>query len=117
MIVALVVAAFVATDSPDVAQVRAILMPHLKDPLSAQIIVTKGPWRQKAAVMGDRVEGDWYCAEVNAKNDYGGYTGLTKYLLVDGPGDRDLAWRYSEGGLYAIDRIGHRMCSQSEPAK
>lgn len=105
-----------APDPPAVAEVRALMMDRLSDPVSAQIIVTKGPWTEDARVLGDHVNGVWYCAKINAKNAYGGYTGFANYLLVDGPGARNLVWPYSEYGMFPIDRVPERMCRPAVPA-
>jgi hypothetical protein len=94
-----------------VEMVRAALMESLADPLSAQIVVTKGPWRDSMKVYGQPWEGDWICASVNAKNAYGGYVGFQRYLVVVNAAGRSNTWQFGDSDLVYIDRLGRKKCA------
>jgi len=71
-----------------VQRVRMALLHDLSDPLSAQIIITKGPWHgtinteSGPAFLPGTQTGDLICAQVNAKNAHGGYVGFKEYLII-----------------------------------
>jgi hypothetical protein len=71
--------------------VQDFLRGQLKDPYSAQIEVrSMTPTRASGAMFGTPVYGWGICADVNAKNAYGGYTGFKPVIVV---------WRADRGVL------------------
>jgi hypothetical protein len=64
--------------APSADEARGLLLGLLKDPSSAEISGVRGPTQGWA---GD--DYGWkYCANVNAKNAFGGYTGAQGFVLV-----------------------------------
>jgi len=98
-------------EAPEVARVRAALFEHLKDPVAAQIVLTKGPWRDTAKIMGQEKAGDFFCAKINARNSYGGYQGFKDYMIVVPERGQPYVWEISPVGLYQPDRVAHKKCA------
>lgn len=71
--------------------VQEYLRAQLKDPYSAQVEMRgMAPAQASGAMFGPRVIGWGICADVNAKNAYGGYTGFKPVVVV---------WRADRGLL------------------
>jgi hypothetical protein len=80
------------TQDATIQRVRVALLHDLADPMSAQIIITKGPWHGTVIPSSypyppgqspyPPLVGDVVCAQINAKNDHGAYVGFVQYLLV-----------------------------------
>jgi hypothetical protein len=90
--------------------ITAYLNDNLKDPESAKIKWVRGPYRGYFAFMGKFNYGYIACAEVNAKNSYGGYSGATldAFLIRNG---RVVEARFGGGdGLY--DGVNQIACSR-----
>ena len=67
--------------------IRARLDGLLRDPTSAEIVITRGPrWATIPAEVRPMV-GFAVCANINAKNGYGGYTGSEPWVFVWGRND------------------------------
>jgi len=66
------------------ATARAWFNRTLKDPYTAHYSfkeVEQG-WMRDAPIMGGKIHGGWrIMADVNAKNSYGGYTGVQQYIF------------------------------------
>ncbi|MBX3606931.1 MAG: hypothetical protein KF788_16760 [Piscinibacter sp.] len=74
--------------------VQDFLRGQLKDPYSAQIEVRSlAPTQASGAMFGTPVYGWGICADANAKNAYGGYTGFKPVIVV---------WRADRGVLEGI---------------
>lgn len=68
-----------------VSAIRERLHDVLKDPESARIKVTRGP-RAAAFSLDENylMRGKAICAEINAKNSYGAYVGVTTWVFLFG---------------------------------
>lgn len=63
--------------TPTIADVKALVREHLKDPASAQFT----PIKLKIAPKGSKNEGKWgFSGCVNSKNSYGGYAGKSFFI-------------------------------------
>lgn len=93
----IVLAAALATATPPNADatVRLFLQTELRDPDSAKIELTRAPrWGSFKRPFRRGATGWIACYTINAKNAYGGYTGVTTYLFVINS-DRVTAWAVS----------------------
>lgn len=99
-------------DGPIVGKLRAALLNRnvLRDPMSAQLLVTKGPWHDSRTVFGQTQTGDFVCAKVNAKNGYGAYVGFRTYLFIlfdgGGYGVDDRSGGVPELEAFALEKCG-----------
>lgn len=64
------------------AKLQVGLVKVLRDPMSAQVLITRQPWRDEVTLYGQVQRGDIVCALVNAKNAAGGYVGFRPYMFV-----------------------------------
>lgn len=71
--------------------IRAELHSYLKDPESAQLRLTRGPVLTRVDAGEGAYSGWLVCADVNAKNSYGGYIGFERYLFVIDPASAKVA--------------------------
>jgi hypothetical protein len=67
--------------APTQQAIIAYFAPQLRDPASANWLFLPGP-RSAIAALGDvaNSDGAWACGAVNAKNGYGGYSGLVPFI-------------------------------------
>lgn len=71
--------------------IRTRLNGLLRDPLSAEIEITRGPrWTTIPADLRP-MTGFAVCANINAKNGFGGYTGAEQWVFLWG-GDEERSW-------------------------
>lgn len=65
-------------DSPSIYEFRVYAERHLKDPSTAQ-------FREERMRQSKTDPAAYYmCAEINAKNDFGGYTGFRRSIVYTG---------------------------------
>lgn len=84
------------------AAIRVRLAKVLKDPMSAQVTVERGPRvtvfpiNEKVGIYGKAV-----CAAINARNSYGAYSGARTYVFLFQPGGGIGSWPVDDGGIFA----------------
>ena len=85
------------------AIVRDALRYRLKDPDSAMVKLVGSPYPMviNKTMVTNGGAGWWICAEVNAKNSYGGYTGYKHVFIF---------WRAGEVLDYLDDDMGQIAC-------
>lgn len=75
------------TDAGAEAAIREGLKTYMKDPNSAQLVLTRKPILARIETKERTFDGVVVCGDLNGKNSYGGYVGFDSYLFIISPRD------------------------------